>query len=206
MAMTSSTMTTGSTCTPQTEQGKHVFEVLGYSRGMGSGKTSFVRSRTFAVGGHDWAIRFYPNGYIASEQAGSSTPPDFVSVYLELLSNGAAVVASCDLSLLNHATAVSCPVHKTKTREFRSDDLTAKRADLEASGYLRHDRLVIECVITVTENELFRKIDVPPSDIVEHIGRFLGEEEGKDVTFSVKGETFTAHSILLAMRSPVLRG
>jgi speckle-type POZ protein len=33
----------------------------------------------------------------------------------------------------------------------------------------------------------------------------LEEEECADVTFSVGGETFTAHKLVLAMRSPVFK-
>ncbi|KAF0900463.1 hypothetical protein E2562_032071 [Oryza meyeriana var. granulata] len=219
MAASSSIRTTGSKCTPQMEQGRHVFQILGYSRfkGMGSAMTSFIRSRSFAIGGHNWAIRFYPDGFGLLDEQETT---DFVSVYLELLSYGASVRASCDLRLLDHTTGVSSSMHNTETREFRSHDMSRyaphyadfmKRSKLEASPYLHDDSLVIECVVTVTkephvsETRLFREIDVPPSDIAEHIGRFLGEEEGKDVTFSVGGETFTAHSILLMMRSPVFR-
>ncbi|PUZ50634.1 hypothetical protein GQ55_6G073600 [Panicum hallii var. hallii] len=57
------TPTTVSTSTPETAQGRHVFEINGYSKHRGMGHDKFVRSGTFSVGGHSWSIRFYPDGY-----------------------------------------------------------------------------------------------------------------------------------------------
>ncbi|XBH95643.1 hypothetical protein VPH35_086171 [Triticum aestivum] len=74
------------------------------------------------------------------------------------------------------------------------------------------DHLKIECIITVfekpyvTDTKLgLRKIDMPPSDMTEHVGKLLEEKEGFDVSFSVGGETIEAHRLVLAMRSPVLK-
>jgi len=49
------------------------------------------------------------------------------------------------------------------------------------------------------------EIQVPPSDLSEHFGRLLLEEEETYVIFSVRGETFPAHKIILATRSPVFK-
>jgi speckle-type POZ protein len=48
-----STPTTVSTCTADTEQGKHVFEIFDYSHHKGMGQKMLIRSDTFTVGGHD---------------------------------------------------------------------------------------------------------------------------------------------------------
>ncbi|CAO2201021.1 unnamed protein product, partial [Urochloa humidicola] len=53
------------------------------------------------------------------------------------------------------------------------------------------------------ESRLSIGIDVPPSDIAEQFGRLLETKVGVDVTFSVGSETFTAHRLVLATRSPV---
>jgi hypothetical protein len=37
--------------------GEHLFNVAGHSRAIG-----VLTSETFRVGGHDWAILYYPNG------------------------------------------------------------------------------------------------------------------------------------------------
>ncbi|KAF8692006.1 hypothetical protein HU200_039953 [Digitaria exilis] len=44
---------------------------------------------------------------------------------------------------------------------------------------------------------------VPPSDLLEQLGKLLLAEEGSDVAFSVGGENFPAHKIVLATRSHV---
>lgn len=206
---------TVSTCTPEVAQATHVFDILGYSkhRGMGNDPECHIRSAIFAVGGHDWAIRFYPDGFKKECQ-------DYISVYLELLSKSIKVRASCDLRLVDQCTGLSSSVHKTGPRIFSSDDSTAfapqnsqfkRRSEVEGSAYLRDDRLTIECIITVfkkphvTEANSFPKIDMPPSDLAEHVGRLLEEKEGFDVSFIVGGETIEAHRLVLAMRSPVLK-
>ncbi|CAL5003179.1 unnamed protein product [Urochloa decumbens] len=56
------TTRTESTCTMETAQGTHAFRIVGYSLQKGIGRGKFIRSANFAVGGYDWAIRFYPDG------------------------------------------------------------------------------------------------------------------------------------------------
>uniref|UniRef100_A0A0A9DN02 BTB domain-containing protein n=1 Tax=Arundo donax TaxID=35708 RepID=A0A0A9DN02_ARUDO len=77
-------------------------------------------------------------------------------------------------------------------------------------GYIRDDRLTIECDVTVIrESQLSgdsvesSEIEVPPCDIMKHFGKLLKDKVGADVTFIVGGETFEAHKIVLATRSPV---
>jgi speckle-type POZ protein len=85
------------------------------------------------------------------------------------------------------------------------------RSEFEASAYLLDDHLAIECVVTVmketrvSETRSPPKVDVPLSDITTHLGKLLESKETADVTFNVRGETFAAHRIILAMRSPVFK-
>ncbi|KXG24755.1 BTB/POZ and MATH domain-containing protein 1-like isoform X1 [Sorghum bicolor] len=205
------TPTTASTCTPETAEGRHLFEVTGYSKHRGMGHDKFIRSGNFSVGGHQWSIRFYPDGFVKGK--------DYISVYLELM-GGSKVRASCDLKLVDLTTGLSASVHRTEPRMFNSGDVSRyapqnssfmERSGFEASVYLRDDRLVIECIVTVmaepkvSATKLRAKIEMPPSDIGNHLGKLLEEEVGADVTFSVGGETFTAHKLVLAMRSPVFK-
>ncbi|RLN05552.1 hypothetical protein C2845_PM13G06550 [Panicum miliaceum] len=77
--------------------------------------------------------------------------------------------------------------------------------------YLVNDRLTIQCEITVIresllfENRAESEIEVPPCDMMENFGNLLREKKGVDVTFRVGGETFEAHKIVLAARSPVFK-
>ncbi|XBI51801.1 BTB/POZ and MATH domain-containing protein 1-like [Aegilops tauschii subsp. strangulata] len=193
-----------SMCTPNSVQVTHVFDIFGYSNHRGMGNEKFIRSGTFSVGGHDWSIRFYPDGYSTDK-----VEKDYISVYLELMSKGAK------------STGMSASVHKTELRTFDPADLSRfapqtsnfkKRGDVE-SAFLANDRLTIECIVTVikdphvTESKPFPKIEVPvpPSDIAEHIGKLLEDDEGFDVTFCVRRKTIGAHRSILAARSPVFK-
>ncbi|KAF8655402.1 hypothetical protein HU200_061143 [Digitaria exilis] len=88
--------------------------------------------------------------------------------------------------------------------------------ELEGSEFLRDDRLVIECDVTVfMEPQVVAKIstassmgghdEVLPPDVAEDLANLLGADEGADVTFKVQDEVFNAHAIVLAMRSPVFK-
>lgn len=200
---------TASRCTTGKAVGSHEFEIDGYSlkKGMGVGK--FVRSATFTVGGYNWAIRFYPDGFTEDAK-------DHVAICLEFMSSNAKVRAFHDMGLVKHATGLmGAGFVRSETMVFTStaaiDKTTIPRVKLEGSKYIQDDRLIIKCVLTVLkESQVFQtkgssEIEVPPSNITEDLGKLLGAKEGADVTFSVGGETFQAHKIVLAMRSPVFR-
>jgi speckle-type POZ protein len=74
------------------------------------------------------------------------------------------------------------------------------------SVYVVEDRITIKCAMTVIkkpcdleEAELPANShdEVPPSNITEHLGKY--------VTSEVKGEEFLAHKLVLAMRSLVFK-
>lgn len=48
-------------------------------------------------------------------------------------------------------------------------------------------------------------IHIPESDIGNHFGMLLDNQEGSDVVFDVAGEKFHAHKLVLAARSPIFR-
>uniref|UniRef100_A0A0A8XX45 BTB domain-containing protein n=1 Tax=Arundo donax TaxID=35708 RepID=A0A0A8XX45_ARUDO len=212
--MSSESKKTASRCSTVAETGTHTFEIVGYSLKKGIGVGKFVRSGTFAVGGYDWAIRFYPDGESQASQ-------EFVAIFLELVSINAEVRATYELRLVTHAPVSSgFKFWSPKVpRLFKSCDHTRfgprnprfiLRTELEqeSSAYICGDRLTIECDVTVIrESQLLEgsEIDVPPSDITEHLGKLMKGKVGADVTFSVGGETFTAHTVMLAARSPVFK-
>ncbi|XP_051196201.1 BTB/POZ and MATH domain-containing protein 1-like [Lolium perenne] len=204
---------TASTCTVDDVQGSHVFNIFRYSKHMGTGLGKFIMSGVFSVGGYDWAIRFYPDGF-------DSYHKDYIAVYLELLSKDAKVRASCDLRLVDQSTGLSSSIDMTAPRVFNQNNLSRfapqhakfkNRSEFEASAYLLDDHLAIECVVTVmketrvSETRSPPKVDVPLSDITTHLGKLLESKETADVTFNVRGETFAAHRIILAMRPPVFK-
>ncbi|KAL6843279.1 hypothetical protein ACP4OV_026992 [Aristida adscensionis] len=204
--------TTASSCTPETVRGRHLFEIGGYSlhKGLGAGK--FIQSATFSVGGYDWCVRYCPDGDSGVDNV------DYVSVFLALLTKNAEVKLLYDLKLLNQVTGFSSTilsVHKpevfisTSSLCSRGYKKFMKRSTLEASPYLRDDRLVIECDVTVivgkpvSQSKAVCEIQVPPSTLAADLGKLLEEEKRADVAFKVQGEVFQAHKFVLAMRSPV---
>ncbi|XP_037416915.1 BTB/POZ and MATH domain-containing protein 2-like [Triticum dicoccoides] len=183
-------------CTTDSVQGSHVFSVSGYSkqRGMGCGK--FIISGAFSVGGHDWAIRFYPDGF-------NKGYLDYISVYAELLSKDA------------QSTGLSSSLDNTEPRLFSQTNLSRfapqtatfmARSEFEASPYLRNDHLEVECIITVMEKVRVSETRVPLSGIAAQLGKLLEANDiPADITFSVGGVVFGAHKLVLAIRSPVFK-
>jgi speckle-type POZ protein len=129
----------------------------------------------------------------------------------------AGVLASFELRLVNQSTGLPFTVHKEALKVFDDDDNNMeaicwiKRSLLESPTYLQNDRLTVECIITVIKEpqvpktKSFPRIEVPPSNMAEHFGSLLETNLGADVTFSVGAETFKAHKIVLATRSPVFK-
>ncbi|KAM0822060.1 hypothetical protein ACQ4PT_071752 [Festuca glaucescens] len=188
-----------SRCTTEKAKGTHVFEIVGYSLIKGLGVGEYVRSATFTVGGYDWVICFYPDG--ADQYA------DCVCVSVSLDPRGgrmgATARASCDLRLVNQDTG-----YNRRFSPEQGGSIGRSLLELKESGYIKDDSLMIECVLTVIkQSEVVKtkgnsEVKVSPSKLSQHLGKLLAEK-GSDVTFSVGGETFAAHKIILAARSPV---
>ncbi|CAL5007566.1 unnamed protein product [Urochloa decumbens] len=205
---------TASRHTTEAETGTHSFMIVGYTLKKGTGVGSFIRSGSFNVGGHDWAIRFYPDGFAESSK-------EHVAIYLELMTKNANVRAFYSLSLVKQGTRLAESVcSETDPRLFnsckgsrysRSCLIARSKLESESAGYIVDDCLMIECSVTVikesqvSETTRVSEIQVPPSDLSEHFGKLLLEKEKADVTFSVGGETFPAHRMVLATRSPVFK-
>jgi len=60
-------------------------------------------------------------------------------------------------------------------------------------------------VVSTMDYSRPHSIEVPESDIGYHFGTLLDTQEGVDVVFSVAGEKFHAHKLVLAARSPFFR-
>ncbi|WVZ94474.1 hypothetical protein U9M48_040361 [Paspalum notatum var. saurae] len=198
---------TVSTCAPQTEQGKHLFEIFGYNELRGAGLRECIRSGTFSVGGHDWALIIFPDGY---------NYPDDICFYLEHLTKDVSVRASCNLNLVDTTSGLSSSLFVSAGLELLKPNgrswlgRSMKRIEFEALPHFRDDHLTIECIVTVkrprvSATQFSNKIETFPSNITENLAKLLDEDETADVTFSVEGETIMAHKILLAVRSPVFR-
>uniref|UniRef100_M8ARB0 Speckle-type POZ protein-like protein n=1 Tax=Aegilops tauschii TaxID=37682 RepID=M8ARB0_AEGTA len=188
------TATTASVCVPDTARGTHVFTVAGYRLHKGLGVGNFIRSATFAVGGYDWCIRYYPDG---------DANKDYISICVELQSK-----ESVQSSFPAFDSRHSC----VKNSHVKGQSIFMQRDLLEASPYLKDDCIVIESDVTVllkkipavaTATTKTPEIEVPPSDLSNNLAKLLEGKKGADLMINVSGETFHAHKIVLAMRSPV---
>ncbi|KAK4558500.1 hypothetical protein RGQ29_008006 [Quercus rubra] len=179
--------TTTSTSMTETVNGSHQFKISGYSLSKGMGIGKYVASDTFVVGGYSWAIYFYPDGKSLEDNA------TYVSLFIALASEGTDVRALFELTLLDQSGKERHKVHTHFGRTPDSGPYTLKyrgsmwgykrffkRTALETSDYLKDDCLSVNCSLLETG-------------------------KGTDVNFEVDGETFAAHKLVLATRSPVFR-
>ncbi|KZV18516.1 BTB/POZ and MATH domain-containing protein 2-like [Dorcoceras hygrometricum] len=207
---------TTSTSITETVNGSHDFKITGYSLSKGIGIGKYIASETFIVGGYSWAIYFYPDGKSVEDNA------TYVSLFIALASEGADVRALFELTLLDQSGRERHKVHSHFGRALESGPYTLKyrgsmwgykrfykRTLLEASDYLKDDCLQVHCCVGVvrshTEGPKIYTIPLPPSDIGQHFGQLLESGKGTDVVFEIDGETFAAHKLVLAARSPVFR-
>ncbi|KAK1318046.1 BTB/POZ and MATH domain-containing protein 2 [Acorus calamus] len=207
---------TSSASVTDTVKGSHQFKITGYplSKGLGVGK--YIASDTFEVGGYGWAIYFYPDGKSPEDNAA------YVSLFIALASEGTDVRALFELTLLDQSGRERHKVHSHFGRPLESGPYTLKyrgsmwgykrffkRSALETSDYLKDDCLSIHCSVGVvkshTEGPKIYSITLPPSNIGLQFGQLLESGKGTDVIFMVDDETFPAHKLVLAARSPVFR-
>ncbi|RLN36159.1 BTB/POZ and MATH domain-containing protein 2-like [Panicum miliaceum] len=203
-----------STWTSGREQGTHVFHICGYSQHRSTArgeKKKTILSSTFSVGGHNWAVLFHPDGWSSGDE---------IVAGLVLTTRHVKVRASYELQPVDRSTGLSVSVHKETPRCFHFDAkdhrsfisfFMKKWSIFELSAYLWDDCLTMECTITVikeprrTEIKPLTKIQVPRSDLSGHYAKLWEDKVGVDVAFSVGGEEFTVHKVVLAARSPVFR-
>lgn len=102
-----------------TVNGSHHFMIQGYSliKGMGVGKS--ISSKTFTIGGHKWAIHFYPDG---------KNPEDslYVSVFIALASEGPNVRALFELILVDQSGKGNHAVHSHFNRRLENGPHTLR--------------------------------------------------------------------------------
>ncbi|CAL5007456.1 unnamed protein product [Urochloa decumbens] len=206
-----------SRCTPQTALGTLSFEITGYRQLLRAFAGRFIRSSIIEVGGYSWCLRYHLDGDSRKESKG------FVGVYVELLTKNVEVKALYDFRLVDLTTGSPSVIFQCNPpSQFNTVDATKnancwglimtnkflERKELEASSsvYLRDDRLVIECDITVVNEPLV--VETPKAlhrNLSRDFANLLESKEGADMTFEVQGEVVAAHTVVLAARSPVLK-
>ncbi|KAL0289177.1 UNVERIFIED_CONTAM: BTB/POZ and MATH domain-containing protein 3 [Sesamum angustifolium] len=182
----------------ETVNGSHHFTIRGYSLAKGMGPGKYISSDTFSIGGYEWAIYFYPDG---------KNPEDssmYVSVFIALASEGTDVRALFELTLLDQSGK-----GKHKVENMWGYKRFFRRTSLETSDFLKDDCLSMHCTVGVVrtrvEGPKLYSVPIPPSDMGQSLKYLLDAELGCDITFQVGEESFKAHKLILAARSPVFR-
>jgi speckle-type POZ protein len=195
--------------------GVHRLRVVGHS--LLKGTDTRIKSATFRVGGHDWAVVYLPDG---EKKEGSLQ--DHVSVFLRLLNAAVVkdeVVTSMSFCLEDPTSGTAGTIERTGTVKFSAKSQPwgypnyMSKTDLAASGCIKDDCLVIKCAVNVitsklinNDNEEEEDVAVPPAELDNHLGRLLETGVATDITIKIGWlKQFKAHRCVLAARSPVFR-
>ncbi|CAL9236217.1 unnamed protein product [Arabidopsis halleri] len=200
----------------ETVNGSHQFTIKGYSLAKGMNPGKFIQSDIFSVGGYDWAIYFYPDGKNPEDQS------LYISLFIALASDSNDIRALFELTLMDQSGKGKHKVHSHFDRALEGGPYTLKykgsmwgykrffkRSALETSDYLKDDCLVINCTVGVVRARLEGPkqygIVLPLSNMGQGLKDLLDSEVGCDIAFQVGDETYKAHKLILAARSPVFR-
>ena len=214
-------MTGKTSSTVAVYSGEHLFRVVGHSQM--TGVNEFVTSETFRVGGHDWAVLYYPNGD-ARVADGQST-----SVFLSLLSGcEREFTVAFSFCLQDPASPGTGEKNKRSYSNVICSPLPGKqkswgvvrfvsKADLAASGCLKDDCLVIKCAVEFSkliddaddgeeDKDDIGSIIVPPSSLSKDLHSMLQSGHKEDLTINIGlSRSFKVHACVLRARSPVFR-
>ncbi|CAM0877993.1 unnamed protein product [Alopecurus aequalis] len=171
---------------------------------------TFVET-TWSVYGYDWDVRFYPS------KKGSTQFDTWLAVQLSLSwGNEGEPRMGAKLSCwLVHPKGELIPtgVHNNSgvfDPLVQSDVVyLLPRRHLAESGCVKHDSVTVECTITVfmksPEMTVLpaKQAPAPPSNLNLDLAQLQQSKTGADVTFLLSGESFDAHKLILAARSPV---
>ncbi|CAN6163140.1 unnamed protein product [Urochloa humidicola] len=163
-------------------------------------KDRFIAWTSTSVGGFDWMIYYYPNMWHSGDS--------WVSFRVNMHGDASGVAASVACRLLDPtgklAPSEVPPVSATLSKGQGMDLFVMSRNKLAASGYLRDDSFLVECVVTVLLDKSKQKAVVansaapattaaagPSSDLNRHFGELWRSQKGTDITFVVSGEHIT---------------
>uniref|UniRef100_J3MGQ0 BTB domain-containing protein n=1 Tax=Oryza brachyantha TaxID=4533 RepID=J3MGQ0_ORYBR len=193
-------------CVAIAETGSEVrlLKIDGYSLAA-IDKDACIKSR-WAVEGYDWEVHFFPS-------AMSTTRTGSPCVQLQLIFFGeprtCSVKASLRCQLVDPSWKLKPYQEKVVSEAFSRPGqhsaalVLCSRNDLSSLGYLKGDCLTVQCTITVLRELPEPVAATAHGELRHHFGELLQEETGTDVTFDVSGESFAAHKLVLAARSPV---
>ncbi|KAI5020317.1 hypothetical protein ZWY2020_045205 [Hordeum vulgare] len=183
----------------------HLLVLQGYSRTkdlLPNGKG--IKGQSFRAGGYQWILKFYPNG-------DSLDAAGFMSVYFGLDQDVArplkvhrqfSFVDEVDIQVRRRIRAGTARDYWAINPSWGRGQFI-KQEDLEKSEHLKDDCFTIRCDFIIAEAAGTTFIEVPPSNLCEHLNHLLTTKVGADVMFEVGHESFAAHRNILAARSAV---
>ncbi|KAM3370387.1 hypothetical protein ACQJBY_017982 [Aegilops geniculata] len=175
-------------------------EVTDYPKLKGMGVGQFIKSRVFKVGGNDWEMRFYPDGFNNECDDNASVIVYYLNARKEEL-----VSTRWALSMLEKKSQVDvvsplvgkCVFTRRKLSNWGYTEFV-KKAKLDSLSELGDGCFTVLCVFTVIIYES------PAMELPRDLEGMRRDGRETDVTFHVDGQEFPAHRSLLAARSAVL--
>ncbi|KAJ3672972.1 hypothetical protein LUZ60_006346 [Juncus effusus] len=180
---------------------------VNYSKIKDIGVGKSVKSPIFNAGDHEWCISLYPQGYDEEDRG------ECVSIYLDLLCECDEVSVMFDFCLLDKdgdnfsfiSRADEPYIFGTRDNTSWGKNRMRKRTELEADYIDANGCFVVLCMIRVQSGsceQVFRRNSV---GISHDFGKIFEGGDMTNVTFEVEGESFAAHRVVLALRSPVFK-
>uniref|UniRef100_A0ACD5W6Y1 Uncharacterized protein n=1 Tax=Avena sativa TaxID=4498 RepID=A0ACD5W6Y1_AVESA len=193
--------------------GTHEFriECLSVIRKTHGASGQFIRSGSFQVGGHEWAIDVYLSGEEEEDMG-------YIAIFLALLKTPATDVKVSAFFRLDDRHGKS--IGRTFTNVYTKADPvdrglpTFTTMASANSRFVAHDgSLTVHCRLEVTTESCtgntvsiaVSPVHVPPSSkLASHLEELLASEKGWDVKFLVEESEIHAHGLVVATRSPAL--
>ncbi|KAJ3676866.1 hypothetical protein LUZ60_002590 [Juncus effusus] len=142
--------------------GSHLFKIIGYSESKGIGIGKYIMSETFKIGGYNWGIRYYPDGYEKEDRG------EFISFFIELMDTDDFVKALFDIRLVDESGKTSDNTPEVvRPHLFKASSDTwgfyqfIRKEELESSEFLEKDIFTVKCNLVVVKdsNEEDEKVD-----------------------------------------------
>jgi speckle-type POZ protein len=189
-----------------------LLKIDGFSMTKDMGRDYCFKSR-WKVDGYVWEIRIYPR---AEDETGVN--PSWVALHLIFLSEARACAVRTTLRccLVDPRGVLKPSKEDRRLVTFRKPQdsssevpLMRRYEQIEASGYVKDDSFTVRCILEVLKElpdkaaVLPKQLHLSSSNLNQDFAQLLQSETGADVTFLVAGESFAAHKLILAARSPV---
>ncbi|XP_020158393.2 BTB/POZ and MATH domain-containing protein 3-like [Aegilops tauschii subsp. strangulata] len=158
-----------------------------------------MRSSRFAVCGHNWRIKCFPNGFTEEHEA------SHISLSIDSASSSSwtsSLWAKAQMSVLDHAGTPCYTQSSQRDFSFTWSLLEfVRHEDLDKEKHLKDDCLTILCDLTVT----VKVAPMPPFALRGQLAEAIWSKERPNVKIEVGHQTFAAHRWILEARSPVFK-